>query len=238
MAVSTLVINRFKAALENQKTETARRLGAKALSENPSNELVRFLHQTYRRLSDYSACQAVLENFPPRNESEKFELLLLQAEDCHVLSSYEFYRTSEEGNAGLSGHEYAAKHQARSVEFFRSALVLADADPNRRHVLAQTLERTGSRRLAREWDLVANNPAVASPRSVPTVGSGTISGRLKFPDGKAVTDATITLDSLAFDISTRLLAQGVTVPDDDKIQLDFVVDEWKSAPSETPPINL
>jgi hypothetical protein len=293
MTDANLLIERLKIALENQKTETARRLGSKALSEKPSNELVRLLHQAYRRLSDYAACRAVLEDFSPQNDSEKFELLLLQAEDSHVLSGFEFYQTSKEAAAGFSSEEYAKTLQARSVEFFESALTLAGDDPERRRVLARTLQRTRSKPLAREWGLEVDAPPVAAPCSAPVAGTGRISGKLKFPDGQAAAHVlvtlglklevifesdprtqlltgseeyevhygpqriltaktddegrfsigqipqgtheflSITLDPLAFDIPTRFLAQGIAVADDNEIQLDLTIDEWRSTPSES-----
>ncbi len=192
MTDNILLIDRFKIALENGKIETARRLGAKALREAPSNVLVRLQHEACRRLSDFPSAEAVLEKFLPQNEREKFELLLLWAEDNHVLSFFDFYRTSAEAAAGLSGQEYADKYQARSVEFFQSALALAD-DPDRRHLLAQTLLRTRSKHLVREWGLDSEESPVAASRPVFIAGSGALSGRLTFPDGKPVAKATVTL---------------------------------------------
>lgn len=178
-------------ALAAHKFETARRLSLAALVHAVGSEraaILRLLHQAYCKLGDMPQALAVTEGLAPVSEDECLEVWLLQAEDYHRLSAYDFYRGSVAERSGITGDEYAEQMLARSREAFERALALATTAP-RKAALAALLRRCGQREQAD-----ALSPLVpGTPSAVADPATGTVTGILRDPDGRPVAGATITL---------------------------------------------
>jgi len=109
-------ITQIEEALAQQRYESARRLAVAALADLPPSEtavagrILRLHHAALRMLAEFPAARASLDAVVAQSEDDRRELLLLQAEDLHILSTETHYRDSDEARLGLTNEQYIAKY--------------------------------------------------------------------------------------------------------------------------------
>lgn len=186
--------------LRERRYETARRRCLLAL-QGPTTERKQFsllLHQAYRQLGDMPSACELLEQLSPENDDERLGILLLLAEDFHLVSHYDFYRGSKYAEVGLTGEEYEVMQQKRASEYFAEARALATTDARRRQVADMLIQcnRKAEAKSILPMTLL-EEPVVVVEAPAQT---GALSGILHYADGSLATACTITL-GLAVDVT-------------------------------------
>ena len=190
MIVSGTEIESARIALGEHRYESARRLCLLRLREERHDRAgLLLLHEAYRRLGDFSAAVGVIERLRKSGLEEEFTLLLLEAENFHLLANEGCYRESAEKTSGLCVDEYLKKYRELSeVALFRAA-GLADT-AHRRAAYDASCVRCGK----------ASAPSVRASTGVDVTGEkggsascGSISGVLRGTDGQPLRNCLVTL---------------------------------------------
>jgi len=182
-------------ALASHRFETARRLCEAAgqdaaTSQELKNRLPGLHHAALRALGDLPGAMAVLKQATPPDTDSRLALTLDLAEDYHRFSQYDFFRGSKYEKAGMTGEEYEELMQKESSQLFDKAASLADS-PERKTKLASTLRRCRREAQAKQVSPVCPS---ASPVQIPaSPPPGKLSGTIRFPDGRPVSEGTVTL---------------------------------------------
>ena len=195
-------ITQIEEALAQQRYESARRLAVAALADLPPSEtavagrILRLHHAALRMLAEFPAARASLDAVVAQSEDDRRELLLLQAEDLHILSTETHYRDSDEARLGLTNEQYIAKYTKVADDKFREAASLAEtADQHER--VAAMLYRTKRAWLAAELGLPEPIGAEQAPKPgaamAPAIGAGVVEGIVRFPDGSPAKHVGLTL---------------------------------------------
>lgn len=187
MSVFGIEVNPARIALDKHCYESARRLCLLRLAQEPDDaEALLLLHEAYRRMGDFSAAAGIITRLRASRLGEDFTLLLLEAENFHLLANEGCYRGSREKEQGLCVDEYLDKYRGLSEAALARAAGLADT-PQRRAAHEASLALCG-----RGAAPVARDKHPVSAEAVEE-GCGSVSGILRTADGQPLRDCLVTL---------------------------------------------
>lgn len=190
------MISDIEHALSQHRYETARRLCVAAFKEPEPidrNRLLLLQHRALRVLADWIGCRTTLEQVRPADDDQRLDLALLLGEDFNELSRYDHYRSSDEARQGLTGEEYEDKYKAISASHFKTAIGLANT-PTRASRVITSLLRVGYKEdAARLRETLPLDDSSTPVPAIQPIETGTLRGKLTFPDGRPVSKAAVTL---------------------------------------------
>jgi hypothetical protein len=150
------------------------------------------------------AARAALDGIAPRNDGERFELKLAQADDLMERVRGDFYRDSDEARAGLSPEQYFEKWRDQADAVLREAAPLARTEGERRRLAARFAWRNPhiappAEETAAVTPLLirfgGGNPDAPRPRPSALIarGTGRLAGTVRWEDGTAAAGVELVL---------------------------------------------
>lgn len=175
--------NDIQQSLDDGRYETARRLCQVALHDVKVDRDVclKLLHQTYCRLGDLRSASRTARELTCDTDDQRIERCLLLADDLSLLSAPMYHRDAEEARQGMTLDEYSDKMKRESAQCLEEAKALAQTDRQRQVIAAAT-----------QTSRAAAAP-IAAATQAPSIGFGTLTGRILFADGSPAAAVTLTL---------------------------------------------
>jgi hypothetical protein len=180
-------------ALHENRYETARRLALRELAGKPpeADAVRRLLHQACLEEGEFAAAHKILDEIVPANDEERLEITLLHAIDYRRCAGSNYWRDSEEARAGMTDYEINDKMRDLGEKAFVQAVGLAKTEQQRLRV-AEAMISVGLKDRALQLGLPLPEQKAAAPRK-PVTEFGTVSGTVKFPDGRPAAQVKLTL---------------------------------------------
>jgi len=190
-------------AVNERRWEIARRLCLReleppGLSQEQTNRCLHDLHEICQLQGDFAAASAALERIVPTSAEERNEIALKSALDLAHFTEFSFYRFSEDAKAGHTYEIYQERLRQKARKKIDAVLGDEGSTPGqkaRARDLLAVLYSTHEGRSIKD--------ALRKPEMKPVVarqpgGTGVLEGTVRFPDGTAAANITVTL-GLAFE---------------------------------------